>query len=264
MEEKHLETASADNPVWLVKVPKFLAAKWKEFADGGSGSILGTIKFKSDAPQPSGVAPDSFTLELPEGTEGLPVTYQVNEMGSGADHTHMFSSTDDRESSLTGKVAKRFDVRPQRSLTEKSAWDSRWGKVDIDPTYCKLSRQRYAAANQKHRTLKKIDDQEGRIATLATMKYTGKRPMAIPGGPAPSSMEQKRVRIDKEELENLLFTLFEKKPQWSFSGLVEETNQPTAWLKEVLLGVAALNKKGANKGTYELKPEYAVNKPAES
>mmetsp|Transcript_1644 Transcript_1644/g.3840 ORF Transcript_1644/g.3840 Transcript_1644/m.3840 type:complete len:161 (-) Transcript_1644:174-656(-) len=73
--------------------------------------------------------------------------------------------------------------------------------------------------------------------------------------------ETKRVRMEKDELEKLLFSLFEKRPNWSLSDLVEATDQPQAWLKEILLQVAVLNKKGNVKGSYALKPEYAVNLP---
>jgi hypothetical protein len=39
----------------------------------------------------------------------------------------------------------------------------------------------------------------------------------------------------------------------------EETDQPSQWLKQVLLGVASLNKTGENKQKYELKAEYRVS-----
>jgi hypothetical protein len=35
-----------------------------------------------------------------------------------------------------------------------------------------------------------------------------------------------------------------------------ETGQGVTWLKEVLAGVADFQKKGANVGTFELRPEY--------
>ena len=40
----------------------------------------------------------------------------------------------------------------------------------------------------------------------------------------------------------------------------EETNQPNGFLKEVLQGIAVMQRKGLKKGSYELKPEFAINK----
>ncbi len=42
----------------------------------------------------------------------------------------------------------------------------------------------------------------------------------------------------------------------------EETNQPNGFLKEVLQGIAIMQKKGPLKGSYELKPEFAISKPS--
>lgn len=62
--------------------------------------------------------------------------------------------------------------------------------------------------------------------------------------------------MEKSDLENLLFRLFERQPSWSFNRLQSETNQPTAFLKEVLNEIALLNRKGPNQYLWELKPDY--------
>ena len=46
----------------------------------------------------------------------------------------------------------------------------------------------------------------------------------------------KRLRMEKDALENMLFGLFEKQPTWVFSQLQRETDQPVPWLK-VRLGM---------------------------
>lgn len=45
---------------------------------------------------------------------------------------------------------------------------------------------------------------------------------------------------------------------WKFAELQKATDQPTAWLKEVLLSVALINKRGPYIGTWELKREYRL------
>ena len=49
---------------------------------------------------------------------------------------------------------------------------------------------------------------------------------------------------------------------WNFQHLVTETDQPVAWLKEVLLEIAVQNKKaGPHRDHWQLKPEFRVREP---
>ena len=41
--------------------------------------------------------------------------------------------------------------------------------------------------------------------------------------------EVKRTRRDRRELENIIFKLFEKQPNWALKQLVIETDQPEVW-----------------------------------
>jgi transcription initiation factor TFIIF subunit beta len=45
----------------------------------------------------------------------------------------------------------------------------------------------------------------------------------------------KRTRRDRRELENIIFKLFEKQPNWALKALVQETDQP-----EVLSALVSL------------------------
>jgi transcription initiation factor TFIIF subunit beta len=69
-------------------------------------------------------------------------------------------------------------------------------------------------------------------------------------------LAEKKERIPREDLLDLLFNLFESKAQISFKELVQKTQQPVSWLKEVLADVCDLNRRGPNTGTYQLKVEY--------
>eukprot|EP01024_Parvocaulis_polyphysoides_P061026 TRINITY_DN67187_c0_g1_i1.p2 TRINITY_DN67187_c0_g1~~TRINITY_DN67187_c0_g1_i1.p2 ORF type:complete len:128 (+),score=24.19 TRINITY_DN67187_c0_g1_i1:3-386(+) len=68
--------------------------------------------------------------------------------------------------------------------------------------------------------------------------------------------KQRRLRMDKDELENVLFELFEKQSMWRLQDLLKETDQPHMWLKQVLNDIAMLNTRGEHKDLWELKPEY--------
>ncbi|CAI9763757.1 unnamed protein product [Fraxinus pennsylvanica] len=60
----------------------------------------------------------------------------------------------------------------------------------------------------------------------------------------------KRTRRDRGEL------LFERLANWTLKQLVQQTDQPAQFLKEILNELCVYNKRGTNQGMYELKPEY--------
>nr|CAB3474401.1 unnamed protein product [Digitaria exilis] len=68
--------------------------------------------------------------------------------------------------------------------------------------------------------------------------------------------EMKRTRRNRTDMENILFKLFERQPNWSLKQLMQETDQPEQFLKEILNDLCVYNKRGPNQGTHELKPEY--------
>jgi len=53
-----------------------------------------------------------------------------------------------------------------------------------------------------------------------------------------------------------LFEIFEKRTFNDLRTLVNETNQPTLYLKSILDEICIYNKRGPYKGMYELKPQY--------
>jgi TFIIF, beta subunit HTH domain len=50
-------------------------------------------------------------------------------------------------------------------------------------------------------------------------------------GQAEKPTDNKRLRMERDALENLLFGLFEKQSTWGFVQLQRETDQPAPWLK---------------------------------
>lgn len=71
-----------------------------------------------------------------------------------------------------------------------------------------------------------------------------------------ASSDGKNTRIERNDLLDLLFTLFEEFDYWSLKGLKDRTKQPEVYLKEVLESMAVLIKKGPYAMRYSLKPEY--------
>ncbi|KAJ4900162.1 hypothetical protein Rs2_14113 [Raphanus sativus] len=68
--------------------------------------------------------------------------------------------------------------------------------------------------------------------------------------------EMKRTRRGRREMEEIMFNLFEGQSNWTLRQLIQETDQPEQFLKDLLRDLCIYNNKGSNQGTYELKPEF--------
>jgi transcription initiation factor TFIIF subunit beta len=65
------------------------------------------------------------------------------------------------------------------------------------------------------------------------------------------------ARMPRNQLLDLLFSLFREQPRWSIKPLRERTQQPEAYLKEVLTAIATLNRSGEHNGLWELNDVFA-------
>ena len=72
-------------------------------------------------------------------------------------------------------------------------------------------------------------------------------------------VKDRRERMEKDALEGLLFQLFERQPLWAIDALVERTEQPELYLREVLQEVAVRCKKRrrSEPQLWELHERYA-------
>jgi transcription initiation factor TFIIF subunit beta len=66
------------------------------------------------------------------------------------------------------------------------------------------------------------------------------------------------ARMPRNQLLDILFSAFREQPHWGLKALRERTQQPEAYLKEVLTEIAALARAGEHAGTYALKPNFAT------
>jgi transcription initiation factor TFIIF subunit beta len=73
---------------------------------------------------------------------------------------------------------------------------------------------------------------------------------------AKTGVDGKATRMSQSELHQLLFKLFQEYDYWTLKGLIESTNQPVNYLKEVLGQLCIFHKSGPYMHNYELKLEY--------
>ncbi|KAI5173208.1 transcription initiation factor TFIIF subunit beta [Pancytospora epiphaga] len=70
--------------------------------------------------------------------------------------------------------------------------------------------------------------------------------------------EKKRERLDSQDVYDMIFNAYEKRPLWTVKDLADFTGQPTAYIQELIADICVLNKKD-HRHAYELKPEYKDN-----
>jgi len=64
------------------------------------------------------------------------------------------------------------------------------------------------------------------------------------------------ARMPRNQLLDLLFSIYRERGQWSIKLLREKTQQPEVYLKEILNEIAFLHRSGEFNGTWELKPSF--------
>lgn len=260
-----LQTDSASRKLWLVKVPNFVAKRWKacyeQSVERGeaTGRKLATLRLVKSTDE-TGAAKTEYQLQLDETVgNGIPQGFVMKNTTKFADPMLAFSDRDGAELAAEGKVWQKFDCEVLRktiggpggaagaAAAAAGGGGGAPGKVVLDPEYRKLSRQRHEAAAVKTRTVQYLQD----------TKLVG-APTTVQIGQKRKEVSEKRDRMDARELTTILFRLFEKQPRWSFPQLQKDTHQPTQHLKEVLAEIAVKNPRGPYKDLWELKKEYKV------
>lgn len=152
-----------------------------------------------------------------------------------------------------GKVYNECNVQPSLS----------------DPNYFKVLRERRKIQEDEPRPKVTFLEDTTAVANEALKGSTSSMFMKVQKKDGKSSSysgsatDGKATRLEKEQLLDILFKLFETHTYWSLKGLKERTHQPEQYLKQVLDEIAILNKRGPYALKYQLKPENSINNKAE-
>ncbi|XP_011028935.1 PREDICTED: transcription initiation factor IIF subunit beta-like isoform X1 [Populus euphratica] len=240
----NLETSKADKAVWLMKCPVVVAKSWKSHHTSSSESApIAKVVLSLDPLQSDDPSALQFTMEMARTETGnVPKSYSLN-MFKDFVPMGVFSETPQGRVSVEGKVEHKFDMKPHEENIEE---------------YSKLCRDRTKKSMIKNRQIRVIDNDRGvhmrpmpgMVGLISSTSKDKKRTQPV------KQSDVKRTRRDRGELEDIMFKLFERQPNWALKQLVQETDQPAQFLKEILNELCVYNKRGTNQGTYELKPEY--------
>ncbi|OVA18119.1 Transcription initiation factor IIF [Macleaya cordata] len=161
-----------------------------------------------------------------------------------------FSETTQGRVSVEGKVLNKFDMKPH---------------FENIGDYGKLCRERTKKSMAKTRQLKVIENDHGEYmipkpamgdSLLSSSKDKNKKMPMRKQQAGSDGGGMRKIRMERGELEVILFKLFETQPNWSIRQLILETHQPEQFVRDIVKDICVYNKRGKNQGTYELKLEY--------
>ncbi|KAI4351329.1 hypothetical protein L6164_005704 [Bauhinia variegata] len=240
----YIDSSKADRAVWLMKCPPAVSRRLRTPPSDGLDPSRPVAKVIVSIDPLNSNDDDShpeFTMELAEAESGHPKCYAVD-MNKDFIPMSVFSESPQGKLSVEGKILNKFDMRPHNQNLE---------------LYGKICRERTNKYMVKNRQIQVIENDRGAhmmpmpgMVTFSTAAPTEKKK-----APAKTT-ETKRTRRDRGEMEEILFKLFERQSNWSLRLLIQETDQPEQFLKDILKELCVYNNKGTNQGTYELKPEY--------
>lgn len=250
-----IDVERAERKVWLVKVPAhFYDALYAQTEETTVGAVhmSGTgAKMRFDVEMEDSFIADGLALsgEYSEQVAHKPSVLKNYELRlHPANESNVAAvigrrrQNETSEYALEGTIARRCDLRPP-----------------FTKEYREMNRARAAAASDQKRS-------------LHTPLAAGKTPK-LDYNPVFESKEAreekkrklevgKRDRMPEGELRDRLLVEFERHQYYSLRTLTQITNQPQAYLKQILKEMCVFHTKGELRNYYELKPEYQANDDA--
>ncbi|KAL0714210.1 hypothetical protein Bca4012_021189 [Brassica carinata] len=257
-ENQALETDFAERPMWLMKSPSLISSALQSLPSTDDSYLpvakvilsvdpLAAVdeetKFLMElARAGSGNIPKRFGLDMSKDFIPLAVFSESSSQGKDKFSQSLFCILIFVcwKMAVEGKIKNKFHMSPRTENME---------------SYGKLCRERATKSMCKNKQIQVIDNATGMYMwpTPGTVAPTGtfeKKKVTT------KTTEMKRTRRDRREMEEVMFNLFERQSHWTLRNLIQDTDQPEQFLKDLLRDLCIYNNKGSNQGTYELKPEY--------
>ncbi|XP_046909039.2 general transcription factor IIF subunit 2 [Dermatophagoides farinae] len=144
----------------------------------------------------------------------------------------IFSQDENNKLALEGQVVQKGECRPIG-----------------DAHYMNLKKETIRRASQPTKIVQKLDRAINNFKpiTFHRSELDNERKKMNEG---------KKMRDDKEIVQNTLFTAFEKHQYYNIKDLERLTKQPVPYLKEILKEICNYNAKNPHKNMWELKPQF--------
>lgn len=269
--EEHLMLEQGSGRVWLVKIPKFLMERW--CAIDAENVQLATIRVydpvgnkkpriilflppthgpSSDlsVPQSRSSEPDCYELEMVnESVENqLVVAERPKEPSLSAVPGNNTHNTRARTTILTGRIRHDCNLRPAFSAKYRKQMRERNRKYNTPVRQIRMIED--AGVPGGRGAVNRLSSGVGMGATTAFNDLVKTKPKP------PKGTFERMARMPRNQLLDEIFRHFRDTPRWGIRLLREKTQQPEAYLKEVLSEVAFLHRSGEHNGLWELKDNF--------
>lgn len=231
-----IDTSHCDRRVWLVKVPDFLEEAIGDIEE--DGLEIGTVRATPASPNSSSGPEVKLFLNADGPCRGIPMEYDLK-LSKASQTMHIFcEDAFGKALVIEGKVEQECHLRPV-----------------ISKEYLSKMKERTETTSKSLRTVQMMDDPSD-IQRASFVPHTKESVILARKKERRLNPDNRKERMPKQDLINILFNAFEGSPHWSFKALVDHTLQPSLYLKEVLSEIAIFNIRGPYKNLYELKPDY--------
>jgi len=232
--------------VWLVKIPNYLADSWLH---AERGTELGTVslihKDPSTEPEVEMTVRPLFKSNGQSPTEEVPLEFSCQYSKLISNEIKIFSEDVPGNITFEGLVNIKVDCSAKDSVLLGKALNTRAMKTKEDETH-----------DLKVFEEKDVDTFVAKAAVI-TNKLTGNKNNKVN---QPKKKGEKRERMDKENLRNLIFEAFYEKNLLTLAELDRLLQQPVAFLKEVLTEICIYHTSGKDRLHYEIKDEFKSKK----
>ncbi|CAD5113652.1 DgyrCDS2813 [Dimorphilus gyrociliatus] len=237
---KKVDITNSNRGLWLI--PKYVSDRWESSSgDGQVGTLI--VKKPSDK---NGKSDVRFHLkdELVNGKSGddskIPKELKFNMNTFNNEHFYAMSQTPCYDASgktllqyqervaITGRIKQKADGVPMRD----------------DNTYLKMKSKQVLKRNEPIRKV------------IQTNEVCVIKPLSRSSHDTSRKDTTKKVRGEKDQVQERLFAAFEKHQYYNIKDLQTLTQQPIAFLKEILNELCIYNTKAPHKNMWELKPEF--------
>jgi transcription initiation factor TFIIF subunit beta len=233
-----VDMSNSGRGIWLVKVPKYLAARWQKIPGNLEAAKLRITKTSPGQRPKVTLSLSEATLCLKEPDEqDIPkehdlIVAPVSNQTLGVFAYNQGESADDLKISVEGKIQQKLECRPH-----------------ADNKYMMLKQEEIKKAAQPERQVVRLSGVVNSYKPIANHKHNIEYDER-------KKNEGKKSRDDKDKVLEMLFGAFEDHQYYNLKDLVRITNQPVTYLKEVLKEVCNYCVKNPHKNMWELKPEY--------
>ncbi|EGN92358.1 hypothetical protein SERLA73DRAFT_191197 [Serpula lacrymans var. lacrymans S7.3] len=283
--DEELMLDKGNGRVWLVKVPKHLMERWSSI--DAENIHLATVRVYPDAVGPTGKSPRIVLFLPPDPSDTTPRDPALPPFSSNAafvpgegdvhvDRYELDMVNDDVDNQLVVAERPKEPVPPTSSAPTSTPPVNNRARTTIltgrikhecnlrpifNESYRRQMRERSRKYNTPRRQIRMIEDAGvsggrggiNRLSSGVGVGAGGAFSDLIKSKPKPAKGAFERMaRMPRNQLLDLLFTLFREQPRWSIKPLRERTQQPEAYLKEVLGEIGQLNRSGEYNGMWEL------------